>query len=60
MTCLTCGVEIPPERRAAMPLAEFCVRCQAKDDVPPIGLEHVPDAMAESEIEPGQMWLRER
>lgn len=51
MTCLTCGVEIPPARLRAMPLAEFCVRCQALDDVPPIRPEHVADALAESEID---------
>lgn len=58
MTCLTCGTEIPPERRAAMPLAEFCVKCQTLDDVPPIRPEHVADAMAESPIDLSEMWGR--
>ena len=55
MTCLSCGIEIPAARRAAMPLAEFCVECQPEP--PPIRPEQIPDAMAEpGEIELGEAW----
>ncbi len=58
MTCLTCGVEIPPERRAAMPLAEFCVKCQPP--TPLVITSRIHEAMAEAEIEPGDLWPRSR
>lgn len=53
MTCLTCGVEIPPERVAAMPLAEFYVACQPEPK--PIRPEQVPEAMAVVEIDLREM-----
>ena len=57
VTCVGCGCEIPAARLRAMPLAEFCVDCQAERDVP-IRPEQVADAMAEAEIEAGQLWPR--
>ena len=58
MTCVSCGGEIPPERLRAMPLTEFCVECQAADDVPPITPDRIPEAMATVEIDPSEMWGR--
>ena len=54
MTCLSCGIEIPAARRAAMPLAEFCVECQPEP--PPIRPEQIPDAMAEVEIDLSEVY----
>ena len=56
MTCIGCGIEIPAARLRAMPLAEFCVACQPEPK--PIRPEQIPDAMAEAEIEAGQLWPR--
>lgn len=58
MNCVGCGAEIPDKRLRAMPLTEFCVECQAKDDVPPITPEQIPDALADVEIEVDQVWGR--
>lgn len=56
MTCLSCGADIPPERLAAMPDAVYCVECQPEPE--PLRAWNVPEAMAEIEIEPDQVWGR--
>ena len=58
MTCLSCGIEIPAARvlavrelRGGNPV--YCVECQTERDAAiRMRPEHVPDAMAESEIRP--------
>ena len=58
MTCVSCNREIPPERLRAMPLTELCVKCQARQDVPPITPDRILEAMATVEIDPSEMWGR--
>jgi RNA polymerase-binding transcription factor DksA len=56
LTRLTCGVEIPPERLRAMPLAEFCVKCQPKTPLKMTPL--IREALAEPEISAAEAWDR--
>ena len=54
--CVGCGLPIPLKRLLAMPLAELCVDCQTRQDVPPIRPEQIPEAMADVEMEADQIW----
>ena len=60
MTCSDCGQPILMKRLLAVN-TERCVECQAKVDRRIQANDaRVQNVMAESEIEPGQVWPRQR
>jgi hypothetical protein len=53
--CENCGHDIGHRRLVAVPDATLCVRCQAREDVPPIRAHQLGEALAcGSEFTPGE------
>lgn len=52
--CVQCGLPIPLKRLLAMPLAEFCVKCQPEPRL--LTDVDVPDAMAVVEVDLSEVY----